>query len=147
MTKKSRVGRPPLVPPTYAAARIAALAATGHSMVGIARLMKVSQDTLRRWMDEDAALVEAFAQGREVERYELHNMLRRTAMKGNIIAAMFLLKARHGYREGDQGENANRVSINFTLPAALPPEQFRVIEHDEAADKTFPVPARRPTRS
>lgn len=50
----------------------------------------------------------------------------RAAQKGIVIAAMFLLKARHGYREGDQGETANRVSITFALPGAMKPEQFTV---------------------
>jgi len=34
------------------------------------------------------------------------------------------LKARHGYREGDQSDNANRVAITFNLPAALSAEQY-----------------------
>ena len=59
---------------------------------------------------------------------------------------MFLLKARHGYKEGDQSEAANKVSINFTLPAALPAEQFTAIEH-EATDKTLGVSRARLTRA
>lgn len=44
---------------------------------------------------------------------------------------MFLLKARHGYREGDQAAEANRVSINFQMPGvALPLAQFQVIENE-----------------
>ncbi|MCY1310270.1 hypothetical protein D9M69_600390 [compost metagenome] len=43
---------------------------------------------------------------------------------GNVTAAIFLLKARHGYREGDQSEIANKVSINFQLPGALRLEDF-----------------------
>ena len=63
------------------------------------------------------------------------------AMSGNTTSAMFLLKCRHGYREGDQSELANRVSINFQLPGALPLEQFaRVIEHE--SDRAEPLPAK-----
>ena len=141
-----KTGRPAKGPPANAAARIAALAATGHTVVGIAKALKTSNNTLRRWMDEDPMLADAFAQGREVERYRLHNVLYRAATrKGNIVAAMFLLKARHGYKEGDQSDAAHKVSINFTLPAALPPEQFTV--HHEAGDKTLPVPRARLTRA
>jgi hypothetical protein len=65
--------------------------------------------------------------GRKLERHTLHNALYRLATEqGDKIAAMFLLKARHGYREGDQGDQANRVSINFTLPGAMKPEAFTV---------------------
>jgi hypothetical protein len=41
---------------------------------------------------------------------------------------MFLLKARHGYREGDQQEQANKVSVTFNLPGAMTAEQYKVIE-------------------
>ncbi len=121
------------------------LAADGRSVVGVAAALGTSKDRLRRWLDEDPALLDAFERGRERERYNLHNKLYRAAMRGNIVAAMFLLKARHGYREGDQSGEANRVSITFALPGALTPEQF-TIEH---ASKTehLPVPAKRLTRS
>lgn len=46
------------------------------------------------------------------------------ATGGNIVAAMFLLKTRHGYREGDQSDTANKVSITFQMPGALPMDQF-----------------------
>ncbi|HZF18545.1 MAG TPA: hypothetical protein VE008_02435 [Burkholderiales bacterium] len=138
-------GRALKLPPASAAARIAALAAIGHSVVGIARGLNTSADTLRRWLDEDPTLAEAFAQGREAERFTLHNVLYRAARKGNIIAAMFLLKARHGYREGDQGGEANRVSITFALPGALTPEQF-TIEHAPKIEN-LPGPGKSLTRS
>jgi hypothetical protein len=41
---------------------------------------------------------------------------------------MFLLKARHGYREGDQRDESNRVSITFNLPGALKADEYRVID-------------------
>lgn len=44
--------------------------------------------------------------------------------EGNAAAAMFLLKARYGYREGDQSDNANEVAITFNRPGALSAEQY-----------------------
>ena len=122
-------GRKAKTIPEGAEARIEALAADGFSMVGVARGLGTSQDTLRKWFDADPALKEAFDQGRERERQTLHNLLYRQATEnGNATAAMFLLKARHGYREGDQGETGNRVSINFTLPGALSMKDFGVMD-------------------
>ena len=49
------------------------------------------------------------------------------------VPAIFLLKTRHGYREGDQTEQGNRVSVTFNLPGAQPLDAFRrgaVIEHE-----------------
>jgi hypothetical protein len=85
------------VPPAlrYAVRRIEALAASGHSKVGIARGLNTSTNTLARWIDEQPALQEALARGRASELLALHNVLYRAATeKGNIVAAMFLLKAR-----------------------------------------------------
>lgn len=71
-----------------------------------------------------------------MEHKVLFNALFKQAQNGNTTAAIFLLKTRHGYREGDQSELANRVSINFQLPGAMPLAQFqkvqaRVIDHDD----------------
>jgi hypothetical protein len=141
-------GPPRKGPPPNAAARIEALAASGHSVVGIARGLNTSQDRLRRWCEESPALEEAMTRGRESERFALHNVLYRAAtVDGNIVAAMFLLKARHGYREGDQSDTANRVSITFTLPGAMKPEEFlKAIEHEPETD-AIPVPTARLTRT
>ena len=151
-----RVNRPHLKPgpalkepPPGTAARIRQLASTGHSIIGIARGLSVSHVVFNRWLDTYPELAEAMTEGREAERLALHDVLFRAAKKGNIVAAIFLLKARHGYREGDQSDTANKVSINFTLPGAMSPEQFKgnVIEHDEAAGKTLSVSRKRPTRT
>jgi hypothetical protein len=140
-------GFPPHQPPPNAAARIEVLAATGHSLIGIARGLNTGHNTLRRWIDESPELAEAVARGREAERLALHNVLFEQATKhGNIVAAMFLLKSRHGYREGDQSDTANKVSITFTLPGAMNPEDFKVIEHEPTAD-AIAIPAKRLTCS
>jgi hypothetical protein len=51
-------------------------------------------------------------------------------MSGIWQCSMFLLKARHGYREGDQTDTANKVSITFALPGAMSMEEFKVIENE-----------------
>lgn len=119
------IGRPQKQPPANAEKTIRELSASGHAIIGIAHQLHTSVATFNRWLDENPVLKEAFDQGREKERFSLHNMLYRQAMnEGNATAAMFLLKARHSYREGDQSEQGNRVSINFTLPGAMPMQDF-----------------------
>lgn len=147
-----KAGRKPKEPPRDAAARIEALAADGFSKLGIAKKLATSVDTFNRWLDEQVTLQEAFDNGRENERWALHNMLYRQAMeKGNATAAMFLLKARHGYREGDQAETGNRVQINFQLPGAVSMDEFtkltKVIEHGKPNDRIEPVSTKSLTRS
>ena len=129
------IGRPRKGPPEDAAERIKAFAAEGFSLRGVGYGLGVNPEVLARWFDEQPALKDAYDRGREQERHTLHNVLFRAATEGagkdSLIAAMFLLKARHGYREGDQGEQANRVNITFNLPGALKPAEFiEAIEHE-----------------
>ncbi len=128
----------PNTPPATARDDIRALAATGFSKRGIAAHFCVSLHTLQRWLDEDEGLQESFTVGRDQERYALHNALYRKAMNGDGPAAMFLLKARHGYREGDQADQANRVQITFNLPGALKADEYangKVIDGSDTAKR------------
>lgn len=132
---KIKTGRPPKLAPPDAATVIRTACATGASKVGVAMALGVCYPVLNRWLDEDPLLAEAFAQGREKERAVLHNVLYDAATKtapdkDSLIAAMFLLKARHQYRDqGADETQSNKVSITFALPGALRPEQF-TIEND-----------------
>ena len=121
-------------PPRSAAARIRLWASEGSTVKGIARSLGVSSETLAEWMDRHPALRDAMDEGREAEHKVLHNALFKQAQNGNTTAAIFLLKTRHGYREGDQTGAANKVSVTFNIPGPLPLDQFkkgRVIEHDQ----------------
>jgi hypothetical protein len=127
LTHPNRLPPPP--PSAAIAPTILALASTGFTKVGVARHFNIDVRTLDRWFEEDVKLAEAFKVGRDQERQSLHNVLYKQAIeKGNIVAAMFLLKSRHGYREGDQSEQSNRVAITFNLPGAMTPDQYRTIE-------------------
>jgi hypothetical protein len=116
-------------PPAFLAAQVMALASCGFSKRGIARHFGVALDTFSRWLDEEAEASEAYLNGREHERQALHNMLYKLAIEEkDKVSAMFLLKARHGYREGDQSEQSNKVSVTFNLPGAMTVEQYKTIE-------------------
>lgn len=138
----TNVGRPKKEPPPDAAQRIRELSSEGHNRISIANYMGVSVDTLRRWMTDYPELNEQFQLGREKERFDLHNMLYRKAMAGDTIAAMFLLKSQHSYREGEQHDaNGGRVNITFTLPGALPMSALPVIEHGQPIPEPIALPA------
>src|SRR5579862_1440592 len=100
-------------PPKDAAVTIERLAAQGYAQVGIAKEFGVAASTLKRWMDEDEALKEAFDVGRESERRELHALIKRDAAAGKSANAnaMFLLKCRHGYREFDSPNTKVDVAV------------------------------------
>ena len=139
------MGRPRKLMPADADKRAENAAADGASIGGIATSFGVSTEVFNRWLEEQPSLKAAIDRGRERERHVLHSGLVRASKKGNIVAMMFLLKSRHGYREGDQGSTANRVSITFSLPGALKPEQF-TIENDPSPQPQR-LPATRTVRS
>ena len=121
------------------------MAADGFSVIGIAKRLHTSADTFRRWLEEYPDLNEAFENGRENERWALHNMLYREAMeKKNIVAGLFLLKARHNYREGEVSDGGNKVKIVFQLPAALSMSEYenmKVIGSEQSNNRNEPIPA------
>jgi hypothetical protein len=125
-------------PPTGAAETVHELASTGFSMKGIAAHYKIAFETLQAWFERYPTIKQAFENGREQERQSLHNALYRKAMNGDGPSAMFLLKARHGYREGDQREEGNRVAITFNLPGAMTAEQYKALE-TVASKKRLPA--------
>lgn len=136
-----KVGRPRAECPADAAQRIRELAADGWSLVGIAEKLGTNRHTLADWFDNDPALQEAMDRGREQERQILHNVLFRLAVEQNDkTAAIMILNARHGWR-GDPAEaQGNRVSINFTLPGAMRPEQFVIEQNDESNPENLALP-------
>ena len=116
---RARFGPAPKELPANAHELVGAMAADGWSKAGIARQLGVSMKTFDKRLEDDPELQRAFDVGRDLEHQALFNVLYRQAVeRGNATAAMFLLKSRHGYREGDQSEIANRVSITFNLPGA-----------------------------
>jgi hypothetical protein len=131
LAPQRRTGRPPKRPPADAAERIRALSAEGHSTVGIAQQLGVGRKTLDKWRNEFPELEEAYREGQERERYTLHNVLVEKAKAGNIVAAIFLLKARHKYVEGDQGDQSGRANITINLPGALSLQQFTALSNKE----------------
>lgn len=126
-----KTGRPLKLPPADAADRIRDFAADGFSVIGVARRMGTSKETLARWMDDYPELRDAFDEGREQERHVLHNVIYRKAVeKDDITAAIMLLNARHGYRT-DQSDHGNRVNVTIALPGAMTLQQFTAITEKE----------------
>lgn len=122
-----RTGRTRMRPPADAAQRITELAAAGWSIIGIAQQLGVGRRTLDKWRAEYPELEEAYRSGLEHERYTMHSALVEQARKGNTTAMIFLLKARHGYREGEPVDQSAKVAVQINLPASLPLEQFKML--------------------
>lgn len=123
-------------PPKDAAKRIRLWASQATGKRAIAQRFGIGHKRLEDWFEEHPDLQAAWDEGIEIEHQMLYQALLKHLDK-TPVPAIFLLKARHGYREGDQTEIANRVSVTFTLPGALPLADFkrgRVIEHAKGGD-------------
>ena len=111
-------------PPENACSIIRELAAKGADQRTIARAFDVNFKTFNRWREDHEEIAEALADGRSQEHEALVGTLLDVALNGTgkekVTAAIFLLKARHGYNENAlQNQDAPQVQINFELPGAL----------------------------
>ena len=111
--------------------------------VSVAAALGLSQKTWKKLRDEDPEAKQVWAEARGIELDRLVGSLFRQAVgspaeyddKGNCvraeqppvpIAAMFLLKSRHQYRDQGptDGTSDGRPSVIINLPAALPADAY-----------------------
>lgn len=121
--RAAAAGESLLVPPPNAADLIRRASEGGCSQRQIARALAIDIPKLKRWLVEYPELQTAMMEGRGVEHDMLVGKLHEMAMGGNIIAVLFALKAKFGYREGEAPVQ-NTVSVNFILPKSLTPAEY-----------------------
>lgn len=98
------------------------LAARGCHVATIARALGMDASTLRAVRQRQPEVQEAYERGLAKEHDVLVSNLRVLADGGNVVANLFLLKARHGYREGNIPEDqATGVEVGGVL--VVPPRQ------------------------
>jgi hypothetical protein len=125
------MGAPRKNPPSNAAQTIRELTEKGFSNVGIAMHFGVAKETVKRWLEDDERLQDAFDSGREVERQALHAAVYRSAMEGKPanVNAFFLLKARFGYVEADN-RNTN-INVGVTVAPSV------MVVHNHGSDEEW----------
>lgn len=99
------------------------LARAGLERPTIAAALGIADSTLGDMLKRDPTAEEAYTRGRAGLSDELAHILLSQARSGNVVAAIFLAKARCGWREGDPPESRPNVTIN--LPAAADPDTYR----------------------
>ena len=108
---------------------VEAMAASGQDQRGIAKRLGVDRKTLTDLRDRDPAVAEAWERGHAVLADELTHLLLTKARAGNIIAMIYLTKARLGWREGTPAEGAAppSVRVNINIPPAMSDVEFKKI--------------------
>lgn len=99
------------------------LAGRGVAEMTIAKALRMSRDAFRQAKRRDPAVQEALDRGRAVEHDKLVGVLHEQAMKGAFVPAIFLLKSRFGYREGDAFEANLNVNVNAGGVVVVPQKQ------------------------
>ena len=101
----------------------------GADIRSIAKALGCTDKILMRWREENEELEVALQNGRAFEHDQLVGKLMDVAINGKgkeaITAAIFLLKARHGYNENATQDQAGpQVNITFELPGSLDPKTY-----------------------
>jgi hypothetical protein len=100
----------------------------GYSLAAIAKALRVSTPTLKRLMADDPDLQAEVEAQRSFEETELRDILMELARKGDTVAAIFLAKARHGWRDRDESRALRQVEDGkggvLLLPADVPLEEW-----------------------
>lgn len=114
--------------------RIEKLAAEGVPKRDVARLLGVSPDTWYRVINNGRSdIADAYERGKAKNCHVLSNTLMKAALKGNITATIFMLKARHGWRENINlslvpDENGAPSQINLEITKMTREERQKEIE-------------------
>ncbi|NBC05543.1 MAG: hypothetical protein GVY20_17810 [Bacteroidetes bacterium] len=106
--------------------KIRRLAKRGVKETDICKALGISFPTWARLKEEDEKAIEVFEEARKVEEDMLVGVLYDAAVNDkNLTAAMFLLKARHGYKEGAEQVNANQVNVKIQMPGAMDSNEYK----------------------
>lgn len=107
--------------------RLEALAGAGNDQRTIAKELGLAWSTFRDLRDRDDAVQEALARGQGTLADELTHHLLKAARSGNVVAAIYLTKARLGWVEGQVPDGAPRtaVQVNIQIPRAMSDTEFQ----------------------
>lgn len=106
--------------------RMKAALLEGYPKAAIARALSVSAKTLDRLIKDDAELEAEVEAQRSFEETELRDILMELARKGDTVAAIFLAKARHGWRDRDDAKLKveSQGGGVLVVPGAIPLDEW-----------------------
>jgi hypothetical protein len=119
------------------------LAAKGCSVVTIAAALGVNKETFVHMRRRDPAVEEAFENGRAKEHDRLVANLNTAAASGNVVASIFLLRARHGYQSHEGVDVHVHTGGVLVVPAEMTVEQYLEMKRAEG-DMIDVTPSARP---
>lgn len=105
------------------------MSAGGRNLASISAALGISGEAFRGLRRRDSEAQEALDRGRAALGDELTDILLEHARGGVTVAAIFLAKARCGWREGEAmpGATVNNTQINIQIPERMSDDEFRSI--------------------
>lgn len=122
ITRADRAKTAPITVTPAGLAATEALAA-GNDLRSIAKALGMDRKAMTDMRHRVAEVDEASERGLAALSDELTHLLLAQARNGNVVAAIYLAKARPGWREGDAPEARTNITIN--PPDSQTPEAYR----------------------
>ena len=104
-------------------ARVAQALADGYPKAAVAKALSVSTKTFDRLIRDDPEIQAMIEVQRSFEEAELRDILMEMARRGDTVAAIFLAKARHGWRDRDDSKmkiEASKGGGVLVVPGIMP---------------------------
>lgn len=95
----------------------------------IAERIGLTMKDFTKCVQDQPEVAEVLAQGKAVEEFELKELLMGQARRGNIIAIIFALKARHGWSDQQKGEAAPQ-NFQLVINAPLTTEDYKRLREE-----------------
>lgn len=119
-------------------------ACNGLSQTTIAERLGLTGSMFSRCIRHQPEVAAALARGKADMEYELKDCLMGMARRGNVIAAIFLLKAQHGWRDNDPPPEA-KPAVQVLINAPLTTEQYKELSAHNITPLHLPPPKADPT--
>ena len=129
---------------------VARMAEQGYELASIAKALGIGHAAFRECRRRQDEVQEALDQGHAALSDELVHGFLAAFRKGNIVAGIYLSKARLGWRENDTPDTRPNIVIN--LPGALSEEQYaarlKVVDGTPSPSpgQSLPAPAKKVVR-
>jgi predicted DNA-binding protein (UPF0251 family) len=112
----------------------------GLGLMTIAERIGMTREQFTKAMRRQPEVAEILAQGKANEEFELKECLMNMARRGNVVAAIFMLKARHGWNDREQqGEQVNQ-KLQVIINAPLSTEDYKRLQEHNISPLHLPPP-------
>lgn len=106
----------------------------------IAERLGMASDVFMKCIRRQPELAEALAQGKANQEFELKECLMNMARRGNVVAAIFMLKAQHGWSDQAQGGEVTPQKLQIVINAPLSTEDYKRLREENITPLHLPAP-------